>query len=53
MTIETKIHFTTGRSGQKRLRNGHTPIVAVVPPPERTPRIVRLMAWHWSLTLTA
>lgn len=43
MTIETKVHFTTGRAGQKQIKRGE-PEPAAPPPPDRIPRISRLMA---------
>ena len=43
MTDESTIHFKTARAGTKKLRSG--PVPAPMPaPPERIPRISRLMA---------
>jgi hypothetical protein len=45
VTIESAFHFGTGRAGQKRLRSGRKPAPPVPsPPPQRIPRISRLMA---------
>jgi hypothetical protein len=45
VTIESAFHFGTGRAGQKRLRSGRKPPPPVPsPPPQRIPRISRLMA---------
>jgi len=43
MTIETKVHFSTGSAGQKQMREGTVP-PEKAPPPVRIPRIARLMA---------
>ena len=42
VTIESSIHFSTGRAGQKRLKSG--PKAAPKEPPRRIPRVSRLMA---------
>ncbi len=42
ITIESNFHFSTGRSGKKRLRLGTNPPPRPIPP--RIPRLSRLMA---------
>jgi len=42
VTIETSVHFSTGRAGQKRMRSG--PKAPPMPLPQHVPRISRLMA---------
>jgi len=42
-TFETRVHFGTGRAGQRRLREGETPAPVPVEP-GRVPRVVRLLA---------
>lgn len=43
VTVESKIHFATGRTGQKRLGEGKQ-AEPKPPPPPRVPRVSRLMA---------
>lgn len=43
LTIEGQVHFTTGRSGRKRLKPGPMPAPKPIPP-DPVPRISRLMA---------
>jgi len=44
MTIETKIHFSTGRAGQKRLRKRDDAVTPKTAMSDRIPRVARLMA---------